>query len=121
EPWGGFPALLAASPGMVMNRSAVEGLSAEQLATNPPADAGAGAFAMESFRPGEHIIVRAKPDYWGDEPCFDTVKFVANGDGPLMLERIRAGETDLGLIQNPRVTAQVRDGGEVEVFSEVAG
>lgn len=108
-PWSGFPYALASAPGMIVNPKAIETLG-DDLATNP-VGAGAGPFVFESFRPGEAVVLKRNPDYWGGEVYLDGIRFVHITGGPATYEALSTGDLDAAFLRDAATIARAkRDG-----------
>ena len=68
------PSIFSGAPGMIVSPTAVAKLG-DQLPTNP-VGAGAGPFIFDSFSPGESIVLKKNPSYWGGDVYLDELKFV---------------------------------------------
>jgi peptide/nickel transport system substrate-binding protein len=61
---------------------------------------GTGAYMVESWTIGEAIVLVKNPDYWGDEPYFDSVSFRPVPDPSVRSTELRVGEADV-IVQVP--------------------
>lgn len=54
-----------------------------------------GPYQLETYRPGDQIVLRARPDYWGEKPALDTViqKIVPDSNQRVLL--LKRGEVDV--------------------------
>jgi peptide/nickel transport system substrate-binding protein len=84
--WPGFPAMLAAEPGMVPSPTAMKAACPAD-ASAPYRDCpftlapvGAGPFKLTQFLPKERIVLERNDDYWGDAPLLDGIEFVNFAD-----------------------------------------
>ena len=53
---------------------------------------GTGPYKLESFEPGNRLVLTAFEDYWGDQPAIETVIFRPIADGPARRQALEAGE-----------------------------
>jgi peptide/nickel transport system substrate-binding protein len=109
RPWGGFPYLLAAEGGMVVNPAVVEEMG-EDFA-NDPEGAGVGPYELERFAPGEEIVFSAKEDYWGGPVCIETLRFTSVPGGQGTYDAFRAGELDVMFMSDAEAIADAKDDG----------
>jgi peptide/nickel transport system substrate-binding protein len=109
-PWPGFPTVLADEAGMVVNPAVVDSMDPAAFALDP-AGAGAGAFEVERFVPGDEIVMTAKDDYWGGPVCIEQLRFVFVPGGAATYEAFGLDELDVALIRDPLVAADVADDG----------
>lgn len=57
---------------------------------------GTGAFILESFEPGRHILLKRNPNYWNsDIGGFDTVEVIYIEDDAARMNAIRTGRVDV--------------------------
>ncbi|HEU4402736.1 MAG TPA: ABC transporter substrate-binding protein [Candidatus Polarisedimenticolia bacterium] len=55
---------------------------------------GSGPFLFSSWEPGQRIVLRANPDYWGGRPRLDTIVFQIIPSQETTLQALLAGEID---------------------------
>jgi len=53
---------------------------------------GTGPYTLESFEPGNRLVMTAYEDYWGDAPAIETIIFRPIADGPARRQALEAGE-----------------------------
>jgi peptide/nickel transport system substrate-binding protein len=109
RPWGGFPYLLAAEGGMVVNPAVVEERG-DDFANNPEG-AGVGPYEFERFAPGEEIVFTAKDDYWGGPVCIETLRFTSVPGGQGTYDAFRSGELDVMFMSDAEPIADAKDDG----------
>ena len=90
-----------------------EGDAGLQWAANNPT--GTGPYVLDKFTPGEELVLKADPNYWGAEPEFTTViyKIVPSAENRLLL--LNNGDVDMvyeiplkdfgSLKDNPNISA----------------
>ncbi|MGQ0568804.1 MAG: ABC transporter substrate-binding protein [Armatimonadota bacterium] len=66
----------------------------ERLRTQP---FGSGPFTFAEYAPGEKVVLRARGDYWGGRPKFETVTFRAIGEDAARLIALETGQIDVAL------------------------
>lgn len=93
-PWGTFPWILTQPPGQIVNPNVLGRLSSKELAASPPPEAGAGAFQVKSFTPGDAIELTAKKNWWRGPVCLDGVRITSNADGMTSQQAMAAGQID---------------------------
>ncbi|WP_312794758.1 ABC transporter substrate-binding protein [Tianweitania sp.] len=54
-----------------------------------------GPYTVAENVPGDHITLKANPDYWGEKPAFDTVNFRTIPEIGSRVAALMAGEVDL--------------------------
>lgn len=86
---GPFPALPA-------QLSAFYLLPPQWTATHNPANEtmGAGPYEMVSFTPGDRVVMKARPGWWGGAQAFDTVTFRIIPEAGARIAALLAGEVD---------------------------
>lgn len=55
---------------------------------------GTGPYAVESYRPGEQVVLAARDDYWGQAPQVRRATFLFVPDDSARAARLAAGEVD---------------------------
>jgi peptide/nickel transport system substrate-binding protein len=56
---------------------------------------GTGAYMVESWTPGEALVLVRNPDYWGDEPYFERVSFRPVPEAAVRSTELRSGGADI--------------------------
>jgi peptide/nickel transport system substrate-binding protein len=117
--YGGFPALLAHSPGQIVSPAKIKGLGdptapdykAKLDAFNlKPEGAGLGPFEIVSFVKGEGITMKKDPKYWGGEPYLDEIKFVDLKSSDKYVDGMKTGSINVAFLRTPTsVTAAKAD------------
>jgi peptide/nickel transport system substrate-binding protein len=106
EPWSGFPYALASEPAMIPSPTALKQCDPTKsprtcaFSTSP---VGAGAFMVQSFTPGESIVMVRNPNYFGGQVYLDGIKFINGGDvgSTKTYEFFKAGTTDVSFLRSP--------------------
>lgn len=75
-------------------------LGQEYLGKN---DAGTGPYTISEFSQGRRYVLKAAPEWWGDEPFYDTVEFKLIPDSGSQVLQLRGGDLDI-LHQQPITT-----------------
>ncbi|MBF0672478.1 MAG: ABC transporter substrate-binding protein [Salinibacterium sp.] len=109
--WTGFPDVLVGAypggPAMVPSPAAVEE-HGDALGLNP---VGAGPFMLKSFQPGGDVVIVKNPDYAGEEPYLDEIKFVTATDTQSRVSAAIAGDIDIARAQSAVDLKTAADGG----------
>ena len=74
---------------------------AESLDPEPAASAdvvGTGPYAIETYRPGERVVLEGYDDYWGEQPQVQRATFVFVEDDAARAARVASGEVDGALL-----------------------
>jgi peptide/nickel transport system substrate-binding protein len=61
---------------------------------------GTGPYTLESWTPGEALVLARNPDYWGDAPAFARVTFRPVPDPTVRTTELRSGRADV-IVQVP--------------------
>ncbi len=119
QAWAGFPALFATEAGMIVSPSALAKAGADF--NTKPSDAGAGPFVVSAFNPGEKLVLKRNPKYWGGTPYLDEVTFVlvGRGDPARMLDSLKANSIQAFLTRDAAVSAGGRAGGFASSYQPV--
>ena len=110
EPWGGFPIIFNNSVGMLVSPAAIQALGDDGLKLNP-VNAGAGAFQIDSFKPGESITLKKNPNYWGGPVYLDSIKFVTIPGGPATYDAMKTGTLQAGFLRDAATIARAKADG----------
>jgi peptide/nickel transport system substrate-binding protein len=110
EPWGGFPIIFNNSVGMLVSPTAIQTLGDDGLKLNP-VNAGAGAFQIDSFKPGESITLKKNPNYWGGTVYLDSIKFVTISGGPATYDAMKTGTLQAGFLRDAATIAKAKADG----------
>ncbi|MGI6873425.1 ABC transporter substrate-binding protein [Amycolatopsis sp. 3B14] len=109
-PYPDFPHVLATDVGMITNPRVVQQRGADGFAKNP-AGGGVGPYEVERYAPGEEIVLKAKPDYWGGPVCVQTLRFVRVAGAEATYQALANGELDVAFLREPQVIAEARQAG----------
>lgn len=108
-PWGSFPYILTAQPGMVVNTDELQAAGAKNFALKPSAAAGVGPYTVEGYTPGQELVLKAKQDWWGGPVCIQDLTITVTVDGQTKLDSFKADQLDAFLTFDARVAKQVMD------------
>jgi peptide/nickel transport system substrate-binding protein len=75
-----------------------------KFATEP---AGTGPYKLASWTRGQEVVLEKNPDYWGDAPSIDTVRFRFIGESGTRMAGLMAGELDVITNLLPEFVASV--------------
>lgn len=108
-PWTSFPSVMAGGAGMIMAPAAYQ---------NPEKfePIGAGPFTLESYKPSEELVLKAKPDYWKGKPHLDKLRFVWLGSDEAKMQSLEGGSVDIANIRAPKAVEQARKDGYAGVM-----
>ncbi len=96
--WPAFRAFLSASVGMIVNPAVVAKMGTSF--GSAPVGAGVGPYMFESFTPGESLILKKNPNYWGGEPYLDEIKFVPVSGAQQALDFLKAGAVQMAMLRD---------------------
>jgi peptide/nickel transport system substrate-binding protein len=88
---------------MIVSPTAVEELGAE-FPKNP---VGAGPFMFDHWNPGEEIVLKRNPDYWGEKAHLDSVRFVVLAP-QTALDTLLQGGLQTAYFLDPTMSAQAK-------------
>lgn len=92
QPWSAFPAMFAFGHGMVVGEEADAG---EQFAP-----IGAGAFTLESLKPQDVTVMKARDDYWDGKPNLDELRFISVQGDQAKIDALKADDADMIYLRN---------------------
>lgn len=106
SPWATFPNMFAQGPGMIMAPAAYD----------DPEDfepIGAGPFELDTYAPGEELVLTANEDYWNGAPYLDALRFIWLGaaDDQPKLDAMESGDADTAFLRDAAVVESARDAG----------
>lgn len=89
-----FPRSLSTWMGAILPKHALEGedLRTTELARKP---LSAGAYRLESWKPGTSLTVAANPDYFEGRPFLDNIVYRIIPDSAAMFLELKAGKLDV--------------------------
>ena len=80
-----------------------------------PTGAGAGAYEVTSFKPGEEIVLQRKKDWWGEAvygpACIDTIRVVDIPTVEATFDALKLGEIDIMFERDPENIDKIRKEG----------
>lgn len=91
--------------GFIVNQQAIE-----QYADNYEENAvGSGMYTLERWSPREEILVHKNPDYYGEEPFFDVIRYAIILEETVLEVALERGEIDIFYATDPLVQLSVLD------------
>jgi len=103
KPWSLFPGILSTGPGMIV----APGTGAAEAFV----PVGAGPFVLESWAPGEEIVLAARDDYWGGAPNLATIRSVFLNDQQAGIDSLRNGTVSASFALQSNFASQLVDDG----------
>lgn len=125
QPWSGFMAVLADEPGMIPSPTAVAacGTAAPAACAFNTAPVGAGPFVVESFVPGQELVLRRNEGYWAGPPLLEKLRFVSMHDsgGTRTLDALDTDEVDVAFLRDAAAVVTARSAGRPGHSVVIAG
>ncbi len=56
---------------------------------------GAGPYKLDTFQPGQQLVVKANSDYWRGQPTYDSITFKYVGDATGRMAALQSGQADI--------------------------
>lgn len=81
------------------------------------ATVGTGPYRFVEFRPGDHLTLQRRDDYWGRKPAFDTLTFRVLTNDSGRVAALLAGDVDAIDVVPPQDAARLRTTPGFQVFS----
>lgn len=116
QPWAGFPALFARDVGMIASPAAI--VAGGDSFHSKPAKAGAGPFVVETFTPGESLVLVRNESYYGAKPYLDKVTFVPMTDAQRGFDGMVTGGIQATFMRTPDIIAKARENKDLTVLAE---
>jgi peptide/nickel transport system substrate-binding protein len=88
----------------VYSENRVEEMGPEAATTELP-DGGTGPYQIESWTADTEIVLKAFPEYWGEQPEYETVRVVQIAEPSTVLAALETGAVDAAIVP---VTARER-------------
>jgi peptide/nickel transport system substrate-binding protein len=110
EPWGSFPYVLGDIAGMIADPAVVDAKGRDAFNLDPTG-AGAGPYELESYSPGQEIVMKAKPNWWGGQVCIQTLRFSDIPTEDATRDALELGEVDAAFFQAAKTIKEVQDKG----------
>jgi peptide/nickel transport system substrate-binding protein len=107
KPWGSFPYILSAQPGMIVNPKVLAHGGAKQLALKPTPAAGVGPYTVERYTSGQELVLKAKQNWWGGPVCIQDLTFTVTVDGKTKLDTFKSGQEQAFITFDAPVAKQV--------------
>ncbi len=78
---------------------------------------GSGPYTLSSFVNGDRAVLKAKPNYWGTKPNFDTVTFRVMPEDSSRIAALLAGDVDMITVFPPSEIARINTSGKATASS----
>jgi peptide/nickel transport system substrate-binding protein len=88
----------------VYSKKRAEEMGPEAAVTDLP-DGGTGPYQVESWTADTEIVLKTFPDYWGEQPAYETIRVVQIGEPSTVLAALETGQVDVARVP---VTARER-------------
>jgi len=88
----------------VYSKKRVEEMGPDAATTQLP-DGGTGPYQLESWKADTEIVLKAFPDYWGEQPAYETIRIVQISEAATSLDTLETGRGDMARVP---VTARER-------------
>lgn len=111
--WPLFPFYLTGQAGMVASPTWLDAVKAGTA--DPSEPVGTGPFTMESYTPGDKMIVKKNPNYWLKDgegrqlPYLDEVEFRVITDSQVRATALEAGDVDMLATSDSAVVGELTD------------
>jgi ABC-type transport system substrate-binding protein len=92
EPFAALPNSLAHGSGAIVSPANVEKLGEAGVVQKP---VGAGPYMLESFAPGQELVLKAFDKYWGGKPGAERLVFRAIPEAATRISALRTGAVDV--------------------------
>lgn len=110
-PSASFLYVLAEDASNITNPTVVNAMTEDEFNLGP-IGAGAGPYEVESFSPGEQLVLTARDNYWGGPVCIETLRIVNVPGAQASYDAFTLGELDMVYLRSaPLVIGQARDAG----------
>ena len=76
----------------------------EKAVTELP-DGGTGPYQVDSWTADDSVVLKAFPDYWGEQPAYETIKIVQISEPSTVMAALETGQVDAAKIP---VTSRAR-------------
>ncbi len=114
-PWPLFPYYLGGQGGLMASPT---WLAEVDAGGDPTKAVGTGPFVLDSYAPGDKLVVKRNPDYWvsdenGDQlPYLDEIEFRVIPDSQVRQQALESGDVDLISTSDSLVVGTLADAGE---------
>lgn len=79
---------------------------------------GSGPYVLDSWKPGESLTLKARPDYWGEpKPYYTEIQYRIIPDAQTRLLLIQSGEADIAFNLSPDQMQQAAQNPNLQVIS----
>lgn len=117
SPWPDFfLQFLSYRGGFIVNQEAMEEFG-ETYSANA---VGSGPYTLETWSPREEIVLQKNPDFYGDEPYFDTIRYAIIIEETVMEVALERGEIDIFYATDPVVGLSLLDNPDLKTERFVA-
>jgi peptide/nickel transport system substrate-binding protein len=114
--WPLFPYYLGAQAGLMASPKWLADVDAGNA--DPTQAVGTGPFTLDSYAPGDKLIVKKNPDYWVTDdngtalPYLDEIEFRVIVDSQVRSEALKSGDVNMIATSDSLVVGTLRDEGE---------
>ncbi|MFM8945346.1 MAG: ABC transporter substrate-binding protein, partial [Actinomycetota bacterium] len=112
-PWPGFPYYFGGQWGLIASPTWLAEVDAD--GTKAPNAVGTGPFVLDSYAPGDKLIVKKNPNYWIKDaqgnalPYLDEIEYRVIPDSQVRAAALESGDLDLMATSDAGVLLDLRD------------
>lgn len=120
--WPLFPYYLGGQAGLVASPTWLDAVKAGTADTAEPV--GTGPFTMESYTPGDKMIVKKNPNYWLKDgegrqlPYLDEIEFRVITDSQVRATALEAGDVDILATSDAATVGDLRENPELVTLQQ---
>jgi ABC-type transport system substrate-binding protein len=115
EPYSMLLNTLAHGSGAVVSPTAVEMYGDEGITTNP---VGTGPYQLNSFNPGQEVVLSAFEGYWAGRPYLDQLVFRYIPEASTRIAALRSGSVHVVDGVSPQLASSLRNDPNVSVLTK---
>jgi len=114
EPYSAVLNTLAHGSGAIISPAATKLYGDNQIATHP---VGAGPFVLESFNPGQEVVLRAYEGYWDGAPPTREIVFRYVPEASTRISALQSGQVDVIDSVPPQLAVMLQNDSNVQVLT----
>jgi ABC-type transport system substrate-binding protein len=115
EPYALLLNTLAHGSGAMVSPAAIAKNGDDSMALRP---VGAGPYMLESFTPGQEVVLKAFVGYWGGKPKLDKIVFKYIPEPATRIAALKTGSVDVIDAVPPHMVPSVKQVGALEVVTK---
>lgn len=115
EPYALLLNTLAHGSGAIVSPTAIKKNGDDSMGQHP---VGAGPYMLDSFNPGQEVVLKAFPNYWGGKPKLDKIVYRYIPEASTRIAALKTGSVDVIDDIPPHLVQSIKQDSNLDVLTK---